>query len=317
MARMSSVHESGRPDRRPQPPVDLPRTALAKRPLPGKSGGAYPGSTAIAALLPGGRLHLQHGPIDIVAEAFGDVSAVREGYARAAARFATVLEELVAELPALRSDGAGAEGAIARSMTAAVAPFRPAFITPMAAVAGAVAEHVLDALVGPGVTRAYANNGGDIAVWLDREESLICALAVTGGLDRVTLRGCDPVRGIATSGWRGRSFSLGVADAVTVLARTAAMADAAATMIANAVDLDHPGVRRRPARELQLDSDLGDRLVTVDVPAFSAQDRARALDAGLAAAEAFRARGLVEGVALFLQGETRVSGISALEVTGG
>lgn len=317
MARMSSVHESGRPNWRPQPPSNLPHTALAKEPLPGKSGGAYPGSTAIAALLPGGRLHLQHGPIDIVAEAFGEASAVRAGYARAAARFATVLAELVAELPALRSDGAGAEGAIARSMTAAVAPFRPAFITPMAAVAGAVAEHVLAALVGPGITGAYANNGGDIALWLDRDESLTCALAVTGGMDRVTLGGHDPVRGIATSGWRGRSFSLGVADAVTVLARTAAMADAAATMIANAVDLDHPGVRRRPARELQLDSDLGDRLVTVGVPAFSAQERARALDAGLAAAEAFRARGLVEGVALFLQGESRVSGMSDLEVTGG
>lgn len=309
MAQVINAVQSGRPEWR------LPPSSVLGE--PSKRVNVHPRGTAMAALLPGGRLHLQHGPIDIVAEAFGEASAVRAGYARAAARFATVLDELVAELPALRSDGAGAEGAIARSMTAAVAPFRPAFITPMAAVAGAVAEHVLAALVGPGITRAYANNGGDIAVWLDREESLTCALAVTGGMDRVTLRGRDTVRGIATSGWRGRSFSLGVADAVTVLARTAAMADAAATMIANAVDLDHPGVRRRPARELQLDSDLGDRLVTVDVPAFSAQDRARALDAGLAAAEAFRARGLVEGVALFLQGETRVSGISALEVTGG
>lgn len=308
MARMTSAAQIEQPGRLPPPSV------LAG---PLKRASAHPGISAMAALLPGGRLHLQHGPIDIVAEAFGEASAVRAGYARAATRFATVLSELVAELPALRSDGAGAEGAIARSMTAAVAPFRPAFITPMAAVAGAVAEHVLAALLGPGITRAYANNGGDIAVWLDRDESLTCALAVTGGMDRVTVRGHDPVRGIATSGWRGRSFSLGVADAVTVLARTAAMADAAATMIANAVDLDHPGVRRRPARELQLDSDLGDRLVTVDVPALSAHDRARALDAGLAAAEAFRARGLVEGVALFLQGESRVSGMTALEVTGG
>ena len=309
MAQVINAGQSGRPEWR------LPPSSVLAEPV--RRASADPGSSAMAALLPGGRLHLQHGPIDIVAEAFGEASAVRAGYTRAAARFATALDELVAELPALRSDGAGAEGAIARSMTAAVAPFRPAFITPMAAVAGAVAEHVLAALLGPGITRAYANNGGDIALWLDRDESLTCALAVTGGLDRVTLRASGPVRGIATSGWRGRSFSLGVADAVTVLARTAAMADAAATMIANAVDLDHPGVRRRPARELQLDSDLGDRLVTVGVPVFSAQERARALDAGLAAAEAFRARGLVEGVALFLQGESRVSGMTALEVTGG
>jgi ApbE superfamily uncharacterized protein (UPF0280 family) len=267
---------------------------------------------AVAALLPDGRLHLQHGPIDIVAEAFGERLAVRLAYARAAALFATVLDELVAELPALRTEGAAVSGGIARRMAAAVAPFRPAFITPMAAVAGAVAEVVLAALVGPGITRAYANNGGDIALWLGPGESLTCALAVTGGLDRVTVRDLDPVRGIATSGWRGRSFSLGIADAVTVLARTTAIADAAATMIANAVDVDHPAIRRRPAREMQCDSDLGGRLVTVAVPALSANDRAQALNAGVQAAEAFRARGLIEGAALFLQGDMQATGALAL-----
>jgi hypothetical protein len=263
-----------------------------------------------------GRLHLQHGPIDIIAEAFGDPLAIRAAHARAAARFATVLDELVAELPALRQEDAPVTGRIARRMAAAVAPFRPAFITPMAAVAGAVAEEVLAALTGPGITRAYANNGGDIAIWLAPGERLTAALAVTGGRDRVTIRAADPVRGIATSGWRGRSFSLGIADAVTVLARTAAMADAAATMIANAVTLDHPGIRRRPARDLQCDSDLGHRLVTCAVPRLSAPDRDKALAAGLAAAEGFRARGLIEGAALFLQGEARTTGCPVLGVTG-
>lgn len=267
---------------------------------------------AVAARLPDGRLHLQHGPIDIIAEAFGDAPAVLAAYARAARRFSTVLEELVAELPLLRSENAVVQGPIAGRMAAAVAPFRPDFITPMAAVAGAVAEEVIAALSGPGITRAYANNGGDIALALTPGESLTCALAVSGGLDRVTIRSTDAVRGIATSGWRGRSFSLGIADAVTVVARTAAMADAAATMVANAVNLDHPGIRRRPARDLQWDNDLGDRLVTVEVPALAAGDRAMALDAGLRAAEAFRARGLIEGAALFLQGERRVTGALAL-----
>lgn len=267
---------------------------------------------AVVALLPGGRLHLQHGPIDIVAEAFGAPSAVRAAHARAASRFATILEELVAELPALRLPEAPVKGAIARRMAAAIAPFRPAFLTPMAAVAGAVAEEVLAALTGPGITRAYANNGGDIALWLGAAERLTCALAVSGGTDRVTVAADDPVRGIATSGWRGRSFSLGIADAVTVLARTAAMADAAATMVANAVNVDHPGIGRRPARDIQCDSDLGDRLVTVGVPLLCPRDRADALDQGLRAAEIYRARGLIEGAALFLQGERRVSGTLAL-----
>jgi ApbE superfamily uncharacterized protein (UPF0280 family) len=269
----------------------------------------------MAAMLPGGRLHLQHGPIDILAQAFGEGGAVREAYGRAAARFATVLEELVAELPALRSQGTAVEGCIARRMAAAVAPFHPAFVTPMAAVAGAVAEEVLAALCGPGLRRAYVNNGGDIALWLGPGERLTCALAASG--DRVTLQDNDPVRGIATSGWRGRSFSLGIADAVTVLAPTAAMADAAATMIANAVTLDHPGIQRRPAREMQADSDLGERLVTCAVPILSGGERNHALQAGLAAAESFRARGLIEGAALFLQGEARMTGVPAVEGQGG
>lgn len=270
---------------------------------------------ALVALLPGGRLHLQHGPIDIVAQAFGPVAAVQAAYARAAGRFATVLEELVAELPALRGEDAVVSGRIAQAMAAAVAPLRPGFITPMAAVAGAVADAVLVALVGPGIDRAYANNGGDIAVFLARGQALDCALAVTGGVDRVQLRAEDRARGIATSGRGGRSFSLGVADAVTVLAKTAAMADAAATMIANAVDLPgHRGILRRPAQDLQADSDLGARLVTVAVPGFSTAEVGVALDAGLRVAEGYRARGLIEGAALFLQGNRKATGALALPV---
>ncbi len=267
----------------------------------------------MVALLSGDRLHLQHGPIDIVAQAFGPSEAVMAAHARAAARFATVLSELAAELPALRAERAAVTGGIALAMAGAVAPFRPAFVTPMAAVAGAVADAVVAALAGPGIVRAYANNGGDIALFLAPGQALTCALAVTGGLDRVTVRAEDRVRGIATSGWRGRSFSLGIADAVTVLAKTAAMADAAATMIANAVDLPaHQGIGRRPASEVQADSDLGARRVTVLVPKLTGAERGRALRAGLQAAEEFRRRDLIEGAALFLQGERKATGTLAL-----
>ncbi|NGM46575.1 UPF0280 family protein [Rhodobacter sp. SGA-6-6] len=271
----------------------------------------------MAVLLPDGRLHLQHGPIDIVAEGWGTPAAVRESYARAARRFASILGELVAELPALRAEDAPLHGPVARRMAAAVAPFRPAFITPMAAVAGAVAEEVLAALAGPGITRACVNNGGDIALLLTRGQRLTCALAASGGRDHTAVGWGDPIRGIATSGWRGRSFSLGIADAVTVLARTAAMADAAATMVANAVDRPgHPGILRRPACEMQADSDLGARPVTVAVPDLSPKDRDAALEAGLAAAEAFRARGLIEAAAIYLQGGRRVTGGLALLAPG-
>lgn len=265
--------------------------------------------TMQATLLPDGRLHLHHGPIDLICRAWG--LEVRDAYRRATLRFDGLLEELVAELPALRCENAALRGPIARRMAAAVAPYRPAFVTPMAAVAGAVAEAVLAVMVAPGIARAYVNNGGDIALHLAPGESLTCAIGL--GPERIAIRAEDPVRGIATSGWRGRSFSLGIADAVTVLARTAGMADAAATMIANRVDLPgHPAIARVPACERQADSDLGDIPVTVAVGPLSEAETARALSRGCAAAEAFRTRGLVEAAALFLNRQSRILGPLAL-----
>jgi ApbE superfamily uncharacterized protein (UPF0280 family) len=276
----------------------------------------------IAMLPDGRRLHLQDGPIDLIIEAWGMPDAVETVYRAAAARFATILDELCAELPLLRSgarpDATDLTGIVAGRMHRAVAPFAgEIFITPMAAVAGAVAEEILGAMVAAApLARAYANNGGDIALHLAPDQS--CSIAMIDRPDRPSLFGratimsTDPVRGIATSGWRGRSFSLGIADAVTVLAPTAAMADAAATVIANAVDLPgHKGILRVPATDLQPDSDLGSRLVTRHVPDLTPADIARALDAGGAAALSLRARKLIAAAALHLQGRTRLVGIEA------
>jgi ApbE superfamily uncharacterized protein (UPF0280 family) len=125
----------------------------------------------------------------------------------------------------------------------------------------------------------------------------------------------DPSRGVATSGRHGRSFSLGIADAVTVLARTAALADAAATIIANAVDLPgHPAIVRRPANELQPDSDLGALLVTRDVGALQHSEIAAALGAGEECARALLAPGLIDGAALRLHGAMRVVALQAVDV---
>jgi ApbE superfamily uncharacterized protein (UPF0280 family) len=269
--------------------------------------------SAVARMLSDGRrLHLHHGPIDMIVEAWGPPGAVTAAYRAAVRRFDGLLEELVAELPALRSPEPGPlRGPVARAMAAAVAPYRPAFVTPMAAVAGADADAILAAMIASGrLTRAYVNNGGDIALHLAPGERLAAAIAVQAGIpDRVEVTATSPVRGVATSGWRGRSWSFGIADAVTVLARTAAEADAAATMVANAVDLPgHPAVTRRPALELQADSDLSVRLVTTAVAPLSTSDAAAALDRGLAAAERFRARGLLHAAALFLQGDVRLCG---------
>ncbi len=280
--------------------------------------------TVQASLLPDGRrLHLNHGPIDAVIEAWGEPREVRAAYDQAMAAFRDVLPTLVKELTILRwplsETAPDLQGAVARRMLAACWPFRNSFITPMAAVAGAVADHLLAAmLAGRTLARAYVNDGGDIAFHLEASERLTCG--VVGNVLAPTIDGkieltCDlPVRGIATSGAAtkgtgGRSFSLGIADAVTVLARDAAAADAAATVISNAVDLPaHPSVIRRPASDIDPDSDLGGRQVTLAVGTLAPTEIDIALTTGLAEAERLRQAGLIYGAVLTLQGRFLVCG---------
>src|SRR5216684_382401 len=271
-------------------------------------------------MLPDGRrLHMQDGPIDLIVEAFGAVSEIEVAYRAAAARFVGVLDELCSELGFLRrpacEDGDLPSGAIARRMLAAVRPYASQiFITPMAAVAGAVAEEILEVMTAAAkLSRAYVNDGGDIALHLAPGEKFVVGMVECP--DRASLFGTttiesgDPIRGIATSGWRGRSFSLGIADAVTVLADTAAMADAAATVVGNTVDLPgNPKVVRVPACDLAPDSDLGERLVTQSVGDLEPGEIREALEAGIRLAESLCGSGLIRAAALNLHGETRVIG---------
>jgi len=270
-------------------------------------------------LLPEGRrLHLNDGPIDLIIEAFGAADQIELAYRAASARFVTTLDELCAELPLLRCEPnleSWPTGVIARRMAEAVTPYSAqCFITPMASVAGAVAEEILQAMTNAAtLDKAYVNDGGDIALHLEPGQHFVVGMVERPDrpslFGAATLTAAQPVRGIATSGWRGRSFSLGIADAVTVLADTAAMADAAATIIANAVDLPgHPAVLRVPARDLAPDNDLGERPVTQAVGALTDREISSALAAGVKWAHSLLSNSLICAAALHLQGQTRVVG---------
>lgn len=262
-----------------------------------------------AALL-GRRLHLQHGPIDLIIEAWGSEDEVHAAYSQAKHAFDGVLDRLCSELPVLRSPvGVGASGPVAQRMMRAVSIYE-GFITPMAAVAGAVADHVLEAMCkGRQLRKAMVNNGGDIALWLQQGETARLGIGNPQesrvDVQPVAIGAEDGIGGVATSGRRGRSHSLGIADFVTVFACSAAEADAAATMIANAIDL--PGssrVSRVRADSLSPESDLGARMVTVDVESLPVEDVWRALNAGKVLADDLIARDVIVGAVLNLQGET-------------
>ena len=268
--------------------------------------------------LPGGRWHFAHGPIELVIGADEAGLGLRQAHEAAWARFQTVLQELVAELPLLRlpvqPGPCALQGPVARCMWQACAALPSDFLTPMAAVAGAVAQEILVPYAQAGLQRAYVNNGGDIALHLASGAQWRVGLvadiarrpaALDGGF---SVHASDPVRGVATSGWRGRSHSLGIADAVTVLAATAAQADAAATVIANAVNPTEPdarlGIERAPACSLRDDSDLGERPVTVQVPALPAGVVTAALHRGVRIARQLQAAGLIHAAVLACQGQT-------------
>ena len=263
-----------------------------------------------------GRLHLQHGPIDCIVEAIGERDEVDTAYAQVIRHFEDILPTLVGELAILRTPVGAAHplvrGPVARRIVFAVWPHRDVFVTPMAAVAGAVADELLAALVhGRALHKAYVNDGGDIALHLDGYAEFDVGIAgnpamamLDGGLK---VSSASTVRGIATSGWRGRSQSLGIADAVTVLAESAAAADAAATLVANAVNVDHPAIRRLPAHAVKEDGDLGDLPVTVDVGPLPPAMVEAALDAGTRVAVDLCNRGLVVDAYLALNGMWRTA----------
>lgn len=256
--------------------------------------------------------------MDLIIEAEGHAGTVEQVHERAWLRFAGLLQELVDELPGLKAPVGGdcpLRGVVARRMWHACRPYRPVFITPMAAVAGAVAQEIVACYAVPGVERAWVNNGGDIALHLGHGRSATVGIyADIAALNAVQLRNgllldgqlriasSMPVRGVATSGWRGRSQSLGIADSVTVLARTAAEADAAATIVANAVDVQDTRIVRLPARWVRDESDLGEIPVTVDVPRLPQEKVQAALKQGLEKAQELQSRGLLWFALLACQG---------------
>ena len=290
-------------------------------------------SGAVRQRLADGRWHFQHGPIDCVISAEGDADVVAACTGRAWQRFEGVLDELVAELPLLRADLsslAGARvaprGSIARRMVEACRAHATngRFITAMAAVAGSVAEELIACFDEPRIRRAYVNNGGDVGLRLapgtsfevglftDPEHGL-AGLPLDG---RFSIAAGSSVRGIATSGWRGRSLSLGIADTVTVLATSASAADAAATVIANAVDVDDARIVRRPATDVRDDSDLGHRLVTCAVPVLPAMLVEQGLERGAAQARREIEAGRIVAALLCLQGRSQVCWTSDASASG-
>ena len=274
----------------------------------------------VAARIDGGPLHLQHGPIDLLIECDGTPEACVAARRAAVDRFDGLLDEIVEELALLRTRLKGGrlpspKGAVATRMVQAAAPHcESGFITPMAAVAGSVADEIGAAMSdAASLDRWMVNNGGDIALGIGSGQTYRVGLVVDprrAAIEAAVELGAESgIGGVATSGRHGRSLSLGIADAVTVFAADAAAADAAATIIANRVDIgSHREVRRGNAHDLDPDSDLGDARVTLEVGVLTTDEIGGALENGLAYAEQCVDGGLIAGAVLYLAGSGAATG---------
>jgi uncharacterized protein len=279
------------------------------------------------------RWHFQHGPIDLIIGLEGAVTVLDLCIELAWQRFREVLEELVSELVLLKtsvsispddcSSGShtSLNGRVAQRMFQSCAPYGRVdgvFVTPMAAVAGCVAQEILSYLQASGIQKAWVNNGGDIAWYAPAQVQVAFSVGVPAlpQVGTILLLPEDKCWGVATSGWRGRSQSLGIADSVTVIAQEAGQADVAATLIANEVSLkelatEHCQVIQKPARQVKDQSDLGDRLVTVSVGPLSLAEIKVALDSGERYAQTLLSRDWIRGAVLCLKGQFRVCGMQA------
>ena len=283
---------------------------------PASPGNGTP-QTLQAGLLKDGRLHLQNGPIDLIIGALGEPEELRKAYMQAYDGFDGLLEALADDFESLSrpiTSEPKSKCGVGDRMINAVSRFsEDHFVTPMAAVAGAVADTVLSVMVtSRRVKRAYVNNGGDIALHIAEGEEM--TVGVVPQVEALVPQGAIKIsasmgaRGVATSGWSGRSMSLGIADAVTVLAESAAAADAAATLIANDVDLEHPAIERARANSLVEGSDLGDLLVTTAVGSLTENEVSEALASGEETAQEFLDSGAIIGAFLIKDRQMRIVG---------
>ena len=178
-------------------------------------------------------------------------------------------------------------------------------LTPMAAVAGAIADATADYLQDLGADRVVVNNGGDVALRLHGEESLYIGIRPDIGSGEVSHRlrvtAGMGVGGVATSGLGGRSFTRGTASAVTVLASRCVLADAAATAICNATYVPSEAVERYPADSVDPETDLKGIEVTGFVGELTESEIQTALRQGLEKAESLAQRNVIQAACIFVK----------------
>lgn len=193
----------------------------------------------------------------------------------------------------------GEEDSISMRMMESVRNIGDKELTPMAAVAGSIADEVADWLFVRKTSKVIVDNGGDISIRLSGLERAKVGLRTdlnTGDISYIMeLDARCSSWGVNTSGMGGRSFTRGIASAATVVAETSSKADAAATSIANACFSRDKNIVQVPARLIDPDTDIPDIPVTVSVGELNPETICIALKKSLEKAEDYIEKGFIHG----------------------
>ena len=262
-------------------------------------------------LLDKGRVMAEYGPMQLVISAVvGEVPQVEE-CVRAAKESFCYLGQVAKQLKRLSLPwhriSNSIEGRVASDMVAASRAVGDRDLTPMAAVAGAIADAVADFLLARGMSRVVVSNGGDVAVRLAVDCSVQVGIGINinrtryGNLPTLVLDSSRPRWGVASSGLGGRSMTKGIASIVTVVSDTAARADAAATAVANATYVEDPEIKRVRAEALDPNTDIPGQLVTLKVGRISNEKIGSALRRGKARAYDLIEEGVISGALIVVK----------------
>ena len=262
------------------------------------------------SIIKDGKLFIENGPTNIIAEAFSiEKKAIYNLICEYSSKFLKDISQEIETLKKPTSEKNKFKSEIANTMFNSTKLFLPNFITPMASVAGSISELLLlKVLEKFNVDKIYINNGGDISLYISKNEKFNFSI---GGetsfiVEYANIKGLG---GIATSGWKGRSFSMGIADSVTVIANKASVADSAATLICNKIDLKNSNkVKKINANNLYEDTDLKNKLITVSVENLTEYEIKEAIIKGKIISEHFISKKIIKSVIINLQNNILILG---------
>lgn len=260
-----------------------------------------------------GKVLVDHGPISMVIEAYKGgrplsraASSGAEEAVRQLDKLSRVLDK--AKTLSIKLEASRSFPEVLNRMINATKSTGEKDITPMAAVAGAIADMVLKRVLKSGAGRVLVNNGGDIAIRIEPGGSLRVGVVSDLSNGRVThyidLKAKDGIGGIATSGLGGRSLTRGIASSVVILAESAAQADACATMVANATTVEHENIILKCAEEIDPLTDIKGQLVVEKVEELDEEAVKKALQEGENKLLDYQAKGLLKGGVIFVKGLT-------------